>query len=115
MAVHVCSPGCTHQLTDEFLVHRQEYDEAVDPKTTPSYTNLVQVVPETEEAIDEMSAMRKEAQKRRALEQGRPEGSPKRRRSKEDKKAKRDREEDEGLNERLHLMIQRRWQPARKT
>lgn len=96
VAVHVCPPGCNHQLTDEYLIHGHEY-EAVDLKAVPWYTNLVQVVPELEEGLDEMAAMRKEAEKRRALEEGRPEGSPRKRRSKEEKKAKREREDAERL------------------
>ena len=87
ISVHVCPPDCGSLVTDEFLIHGREY-EAVDPKAKPWYTNLVQVVAVPGPDADELAEMREEADKRRALAEGRADRSPNAKKRREEKVAK---------------------------
>ena len=87
LATHVCALDCSNVITDEFLVHGRDY-EPVGLEKVAWYKNLVQVEPEGRGEIDEMAAMREEAERRKALEQGRVDNPPRPKKEKDKKKEK---------------------------
>ena len=84
VSLHICAPDCNNQLTDEFLIHARDYEEA-DPRSQEWFTNLVEVPPMGEADRDDFEAMRAEAEKRKEEQDGRRDKSPK---GKKDKKKK---------------------------
>ena len=83
LKVHVCKEGCGGALTDEFLVHADEYKK-VTREEAPWHTNLEEVAPPIGE--DELEGLRRKAAEM-AKEEGRKE-SPKRKKDRKKKKEK---------------------------
>ena len=61
LALHVCPPDCAHQVTDEFLVHASQLEQA-ELEKEPWFTNLVQVAVDPRGESDELCSMRWEAE-----------------------------------------------------
>lgn len=105
--IHVCPEGCSRQLTDERLVHAEEFEE-VDLRRLPWLTNLQSVRVEEKET-DEMAELRKE----QARMMGEVQGKRKKENRKERKRKRRE-ESEEGRERRSPKKDEEELEPGQK-
>ena len=107
MSVLLCGAECTHQLTDELLVHADRFEE-IDLACLPWMTNLKEVRPLIR-GEDELAVLRREQAKMEAEK----EEMDKKKERKADKRKKRERARQKGELQNLPRGALRSWSQVR--